>query len=336
MATPRSSIYNGLFWNKDCSRMDFFYRGTRSGHFDANGVTSIGVLSVASVIAAAGACTNIDIELQTKGTGGLLLTLGGTESFRFSDVEAQTFAAEDETAGHPNFWQPEDGGASVGCAAAGAGGLLTITGGQGGVGHETCNRAGGAGGALSVIGGLGGATVACSSGAAGAGGAVVITSGGGGANPACSSGAAGAGGAITVTAGDAGDIAGTGAPAVGGAISITAGEGSDTAVACDTAGAGGGLTLKAGPGGDGTAACGCTGGAGGNLTLQTGGAGTGASCGAIGKLRLLCEAGTGLFSAAAACEPFANLGTVWAWTGDCAAVAKSGSAFLMIVDDGCV
>ena len=53
-------------------------------------------------------------------------------------------------------------------------------------------------------------------------------------------------------------------------------------------------------------------------------------------VRFLCTAGTALFSAAVACEPSALLGTVWAWTGAAGAVAATGSAFLMIVDDGCV
>lgn len=56
-----------------------------------------------------------------------------------------------------------------------------------------------------------------------------------------------------------------------------------------------------------------------------------------GAFQLLNAAGTNIFLAASCAEPCSGLkGEVWAWQGDACAVAAAGSAFLMIVDDGCV
>lgn len=260
---------------------------------------------------ATGSDTNVGMIFDTKGAGEYVFQSGGVDMLNLHDAAAVAFAAETDVAGHPAFLQTEDGGiASAG--TAGAGGAWNMQTGDGGIGLAANNRAGGVGGALTLVSGTGGA------------------------NPACSSGAAGTGAALSLTAGPGGGVLGTGAPAVGGALSVVAGIGGATAVACDTAGVGGELILQAGPGGAGTAACCCTGGAGGTLTLRTGTVGCGASNGAIGRLRFLDGAGTGLFSAAAGSEPSALLGTVWAFQGCASAVAPSGSAFLVIVDDGSV
>lgn len=95
----------------------------------------------------------------------------------------------------------------------------------------------------------------------------------------------------------------------------------------------GGVTVSAGGAsitGGMTVATGCLTITSGDLVL------TGKDIRSAGAFQLLCACGDDIFLAADACEPSATKGQVWAWVGDCCAVAACGSAFLMITDDGSV
>ena len=87
LATPISSIYNGLFWNAVDSRMEMYYRGTKVTHVSATELQvdqALDVDGAANFAAEAEFVANVDfqstIEAGGVGNDAQQLTSGGAGS----------------------------------------------------------------------------------------------------------------------------------------------------------------------------------------------------------------------------------------------------------------
>jgi hypothetical protein len=69
---PASSIHNGWRYDPVNSRLDFYYRGTRVGHIDANGLSGAAAIAATTTLAAS--------TTVTAGTGVIATTGGVTAS----------------------------------------------------------------------------------------------------------------------------------------------------------------------------------------------------------------------------------------------------------------
>ena len=52
-----SGLHNGWHFDKDNARLDFYYRGTRAGHINASGLTTVGTMAITTTLTVASGLT---------------------------------------------------------------------------------------------------------------------------------------------------------------------------------------------------------------------------------------------------------------------------------------
>lgn len=70
-----STIHNGFRWDRDNARLDVYYRGTRIGHFNSSGFTSVLAIAATTTVTA-GTGLTVTTGNTTNTAGDVRVTAG--------------------------------------------------------------------------------------------------------------------------------------------------------------------------------------------------------------------------------------------------------------------